>query len=255
MFVEAALSVIVALITFSCAAPVDGLFTVMVGLVRSMPVICAERAKMVLFTMSRVRKQTYCPLYASSLRVMLSPEVYAVPSASLPMSVASQADAAMRYRVLPATASPVMTALTDFSCASPSAGSAICIVGAVRSMPVICAERVNETLPTVSRARKQTYRPLYDSSSRVMFVPAVYASPAVSVLISVASQVLLERAYLLPAAAASPAIAALTVFSCAVPAAGLVTDITGPTRSMPVICAERANETLPIESEARKQAY
>ena len=76
-----------------------------------------------------------------------------------------------------------------------------------------------------------------------------------SVLISVASQVLLDRAYLLPTAAASPAIAALTVFSRAVPAAGLVTDITGPARSMPVICADRANEVLPTRSADRKQAY
>ena len=67
----------------------------------------------------------------------------------------------------------VMVALTDFACAAPADGSLTVMVGPVRSMSAICAERANETLSTASRARKQTYCPLYVSLSSVMFVPEV----------------------------------------------------------------------------------
>ena len=122
-------------------------------------------------------------------------------------------------------------------------------------MPVICAERANETLPTVSAERKQTYCPLYDSSSSVISVSRIYGCPSVSLPIREASQVLAEMVYRSPVVPDLSSITALTVFSRAVPASGSTTDITGPVRSMSVICADRANETLLAASRARKQTY
>ena len=103
-----------------------------------------------------------------------------MPSVSLPMSVASQVDAVIRYRVPSVTALPVIIALTSFSRALPDAGSTTRIVGAVRSMLVIVEEWANAALPTLSLERKQTRCPLYASSSSVMISPEVYAVPSSS---------------------------------------------------------------------------
>ena len=121
--------------------------------------------------MSAERKQTYCPLYDSSSRVISVPEVYGCPSVLPVIREASQVLVEIVYRPLVVADPSVITALTVFSREAPGVGLLSVIVGPVRSMPVICAERANETLPAVSEARKQTYCPLYASLSSVMSAP------------------------------------------------------------------------------------
>ena len=231
--------VMTALTNFSRASPVAGSTTCIVGAVRSMPVICAERVNETLPSVSRARKQTYCPFCSSLFRVIPSPEVYAVPSVSPPMRPASQSSEAMAY-LLPATAaSPAIAALTAFSCAVPAAGLVTDIAGPVRSIPAICAERAKVILFTVSRARKQTRCPLYTSSSRVMFSPEVYAVPSVSLPMRSLSQSSVVMAYRLPAVIKwASAIFALIFFCSAAPEVGSVILIVGLTRSMPSIRAD-----------------
>ena len=90
---------------------------------------------------------------------------------SLPMRSLSQSSVVMAYRLPTETAMPVILALITFSGETPVVKPSVVMVGPVRSMSAICAERANETLPTPSDARKQTYCPLYASSSSVTLSP------------------------------------------------------------------------------------
>ena len=205
-----------------------------VGFVRSMSSITEERAKRTLPAASRARKQTYCPFCSSLFSVISPPEVYAVPSVSLPMRSVSQSSAVMVY-LLPALTgfASVMAAVTIFSRAAPAAGPVMLIVGALWSIPVITSDRANEILPITSRARKQTYFPLCCSLFRSMSEPEMYALPSLLSLIREASHALSEMIYRAPAVTIFLSVmSALIVFSCATPVASDPTLMTGLTVSM-----------------------